>query len=484
MDNHNSILELGIKFDVPLEAVIKSDLLRLGLSFSPEALKACVIAKPKSYFIFSFDRVSQKEMSEMERQAVPEEIALIGGPYDLKRTIVSVRVNPRSPYQIFADVGGSSALGSFFSEPAVPSPQAPATSRLRSRPTQENRLEGGVGLRELPQKNEPSASSIKLALKRNGELICFILLPLYPPYYSQPLKSGKPVSDIAPTIEWGYLVYLTAFRLCQYFGVEEECQFCDINHNYRQQKGVGRPYTGIKTPEEVVEALRIIFEMDTDRVSQAYTVSGGAVTKELNGMKEAEFYAQYARTIEDKFPGRWIGKANVQALPLDEVKILKKAGYQIYHPNYEVWDPKLFSKLSPGKERYIGRDEWIKRTLDAAGVFGPENVIPNFVAGIEMSRPHGFDSIDEAIASTREGLEFFMSRGIFPRFTTWCVEPGTALTANNSEPPPLEYYVRLLQIYRDTFRKYGLPYPKGYGEPGLGRAVFSVSAFMDILGQG
>ncbi|MBI2082879.1 MAG: radical SAM protein [Deltaproteobacteria bacterium] len=429
--NSDSIFTLADRYQIPLEAVIKSDLLRLGVSFSPEALKVCAQAKPKSYFIFSFDRTTQKDLSELERKSVPEEIALIRGPYDLKRTIVSVRVNPKSLYRIAVGATGRSPL----------------------------------------------------QLRYNNEIIANILLPQQPPYYTTPLKSGKPVTDIAPTIEWGYLIYLTAFRLCQYWGEQEECQFCDINNNYRQQLRAGRSYTGIKNSGEILEALQIINELDQGKVSQAYTVSGGAVTKELNGMKEAEFYAQYARAIEEKFPGRWIGKANVQALPLEEVKILKNAGYQIYHPNFEVWDKNLFVQLCAGKERYIGQKEWIQRTLNAAEVFGAEGVIPNFVAGIEMSKPHGFRSVDEAIASTHEGLEFFMSRGILPRFTSWCVEPGTALFESNPEPPPLEYYVRLLAIYRETFHKHKLPSPKGYGQPGLGKAVFSVSPFMDVLGS-
>ncbi len=314
-----------------------------------------------------------------------------------------------------------------------------------------------------------------------NETLCNILLPQQPPYYDVPLKSGKPVADIAPTIEWGYLIYLTAFRLCQYFGAEEECQFCDINHNYRQQKGVGRPYTGIKTAGEIVEALQIIHDNDPDRTSHCYTVTGGSVTDKLQGLNEAEFYAQYARAIEKKFPGRWIGKAVVQALPKDQVRILKEAGYRIYHPNYEVWDKKLFTQLCPGKTRYIGRDEWIQRICDSAEIFGPSNVIPNFVAGIEMSAPHGFKTVDEAIQSTAEGLEFFMSKGICPRFTVWCVEPNTTLSKTNNEPAPLEYYLRLLQVYRETFCKYCLPIPPGYGEAGVGKAVFSVSAFMDVL---
>jgi hypothetical protein len=449
-----SITTLSERYEIPPEAVIKSDLLRLGISFSPDALKVCAQAKPKSYFIFSFDRTSPGELSGLERRAVPEEIALIGGPYKLKRTIVSVRVNPNSPYRIECSEGD----------------RAPAPAELvRLRRTQT----GPRSFRAIPFGT--------FLLKSQGETLCNILLPEYPAYYRAPLKSGKPVADIAPTIEWGYLIYLTTFRLCQYWGSEEECQFCDINNNYREQKKLGRPYTAVKDPSEIREALQIIHDHDPERVSQAYTISGGAITSDLDGKNEAEFYAQYARSIEEKFPGRWIGKANVQALPLDGVRLLKESGYQIYHPNYEVWDKNLFAKLCPGKERTIGRDEWMRRILNAAEIFGPENVIPNFVAGIEMSRPCGFATVDEAIRSTTEGLEFFMSRSILPRFTTWCLEPGTALGETNSEPPPLEYYVRLLSIYRETFRKYKLPTPRGYGEPGLGKAVFSVSPFMDVL---
>ncbi len=426
--------------DIPFEAILKTDLLRQGISFSKEALEVCKSAKPKSYFIFSFDRTEQKNLSELERRAVPEEIALVGGPYDLKRTIVSVRVNPKSQYRVET------------------SPPGPLSLIYRK---------GTASLR-----------------RGDGEryvAIAEIQLPQFPSYYGVPLASGKPVADIAPTIEWGYLIYLTAFRLCQYFGAEEECQFCDINHNYRQQKNVGRPYTGIKSQEEILEALEIIDQKDTERTSHAYTVTGGSVTKELGGLKEAEFYAQYARAIEKRFPKRWIGKAVVQALPEDEVRILKDAGYTIYHPNYEVWDKRLFEALCPGKSRYVGREEWLRRILDAAKIFGPENVIPNFVAGIEMSKPHGFTNVDDAIRSTSEGLDYFMSNGILPRFTVWCVEPNTELSQTNDGPPPLEYYIRLLQVYRDLFRRHKLPIPPGYGEAGLGKAVFSVSAFMDVL---
>jgi len=214
--------------------------------------------------------------------------------------------------------------------------------------------------------------------------------------------------------------------------------------------------------------------------SYAYTVTGGSITSKLQGLSEVDFYCRYIESIETKFPGRWVSKVVVQAHEVEGAQRLKDAGAQIYHPNYEIWDAKLFTLLCPGKARHVGRDTWIRRILDSRKVFGETNVIPNFVAGIEMSRPHGFSRVEDALESTGEGLEFFMSQGVVPRFTTWCPEPLSVL-GKDQGPAPLEYHLGLLRLWRDTHEKHRLPAPPGYGDPGVGKAVFSVSAFMDVL---
>ena len=411
--------------DLPPETIFKEDLLRTGISFSEDALRVASGFKPKAYFIFSFDLVPIAEMQKQENLRVPEEICLVGGKRNFRRIIVSVRVNPDSPYLV-----------------------------------------------EISEEGEP-------VLKLEDEEIAGARFQKTPEYYQRTLSNGKSIVDIAPSIEWGYLLYLAVFRICQYFGRQEECQFCDINENYRQQKKSGRSYTGIKNVEELMEALEIINVTDTD--SQAYTVTGGSITSQLDGKREVDFYLQYPAAIEKQFPGRWIGKLVVQALPKEQVRRFRDVGVQIYHPNYEVWDPRLFEIICAGKNRYIGRDQWIRRILDAGEVFGPSRVIPNFVAGIEMAQPFGFQTVAEAIASTSEGLDFFMSHGIMPRFTTWCPEPLTVLGRQNPEGAALEYHVHLLRTWRDTHEKYGLPPPTGYGKPGIGNAVFSVSSFMDVI---
>src|SRR6059058_4731125 len=91
--------------DIPPEAVLKEDLLRTGIAFDDSALTHNLDGdvKPKSYFIFSFDQKPLAQLGEAKLRRPPEEIALTGGPYELRRTIVSVRVNPDSPYRVAGD---------------------------------------------------------------------------------------------------------------------------------------------------------------------------------------------------------------------------------------------------------------------------------------------------------------------------------------------------------------------------------------------
>lgn len=407
--------------DLPREAYYKQDLLRQGIAFAPGAL-AKKDYKTKDYFIFSFDHVPLEEMKEGENWRAPEEIRLKGGLYDLLPTVVSVRINPASSYQV-------------------------------------------------------QARGAQIALFYHDQYLCDVEYPPIPAYYGLDYEMPKPIGEIAPVIEWGYLIYLTIFRNCQYFGKEEECQFCDINHNWRQQKKSGRPYTGVKPIEYILEALAGIDR--SDHIAKAYTLTGGSIVKTLQGQNEIDFYAGYARAINERFGGRWISKVVTQAYEPSETQKLKEAGVDIYHPNYEIWHPQLFEKYCPGKAAYIGRDAWIKRIINSAEVFGAANVIPNFVGGVEMAGPEGIKEVDEAVASTLEGLDFFMSHAITPRFTTWCPEPYTPL--GSSSAPPLEYYMKLLRGYKAIMQKYNLPAPPGYGPPGVGKAVFSVSAFMDVL---
>jgi hypothetical protein len=137
-----------------------------------------------------------------------------------------------------------------------------------------------------------------------------------------------------------------------------------------------------------------------------------------------------------------------------------------HHANMEVWDRHLFEWINPGKNHRIGYDEWVKRMLDSVDVLGEGNVRPNFVGGIEMAQPDGFDSVDDAVASTTAGLEVMMSHGVSPRFNQWRREPKSNLVKEHRQPAiPTEFYVRLMGNRYELWKKYGLPLP------GLGNLI-------------
>ncbi len=60
----------------------------------------------------------------------------------------------------------------------------------------------------------------------DDEPLAKVTLPSMPDHYQHRLKNGKSVAEIAPTIEWGYLIYLTVLCICQYFG-ESVVLLCD-----------------------------------------------------------------------------------------------------------------------------------------------------------------------------------------------------------------------------------------------------------------
>ena len=67
--------------DVPVEAIVKEDLLRRGMAWSPESLEAAARYKPKAYVIFSFDMVPISAMDQDESRKAPEEARLSAGPW-------------------------------------------------------------------------------------------------------------------------------------------------------------------------------------------------------------------------------------------------------------------------------------------------------------------------------------------------------------------------------------------------------------------
>jgi len=417
--------------DVPMEVILKEDLLRLGLTITPAGLAAARDKRQQAYYLFSYNISDHKDMGEDVSTGAPEDIFFRGGPYGLRRTSVRVVLNEGSPYAL--DV-----------------------------------VDG------------------ETVITQNGVVIAEAVYPDKPVYYGRTFDDGLRYEQVVPLLYNSY-AFITTFRACHYWGDKEECRFCDINYNLREiRRLTGEHVTAdaIKDKQKVVDVLDAM-SREPEPANRLITIimTGGSIVRSVQGGPDnaADFNAPYVAAIRARIGHRVPIVMITESQPMDRLRVLLDAGITCHNANLEVWDERLFKWLAPGKQHYVGYDVWVRRLYDAVEVMGEGRVSPNMVSGIEMAKPHGFETVSEAVASARQGFENLMSRGVIPHLDTWCIEPGTRLSGN--PPVSLDFLIQADVAWYETWRKYKLPPFEGYGPMGApGIAVYGNTASVDMGG--
>jgi hypothetical protein len=296
------------------------------------------------------------------------------------------------------------------------------------------------------------------AIKRNNEIVANnIFFERKPKWYDMRTeKEGVLMGAIAQ----GHCrsLFVTINKYCEMWKTDDQCLFCDINTTLKDQKRGGEDSVARMGPETIAEVIQTAIHVDRHYAVGLY-VSGGTILKKYRGQTELDFYCTRLNAIREKL-GTWI-PTTVQIAPYDDegLKRLHDTGFASLQPNIEVWDKRLFQWICPGKDKFIGYDEWIRRTIRAVDFWGPGQVNPNFVLGVEMAKPYGFETVNEAVKSTSEGWDFLMSHGALPRFNIWTREAGSAFSGQLS--PPLEYFLEIQKAYTELRwkHKFDPPFP-------------------------
>jgi len=225
----------------------------------------------------------------------------------------------------------------------------------------------------------------------------------------------------------------------------------------KDQKAGGEDVVARIDPEVIAKVVKIAFSID-HHYAWLY-LTGGTILGKYRGQTELEFYISRINAIREKL--QVLIPTTVQIAPYNDEgwKRLHETGVQSIQPNMEVWDKGLFKWICPGKDKFIGYDEWIKRTIRAVDFWGPGRINPNFVLGLEMAKPNGFEDVSSAVKSTSSGWDFLMDHGVLPRFNLWTREPGSAF--GDQPAPPLEYFIEVQKVYTELRWKYRFdpPFP-------------------------
>jgi hypothetical protein len=274
-----------------------------------------------------------------------------------------------------------------------------------------------------------------------------------PPKFFERMIDGIPMASLVQGAR--DTLFVTANKHCDYFSIKKECLFCDLTPHAAAQKKKGETMILRKKGDMVAEVLEI--GLHESRFRHLF-ITGGTFLKEYEGKKELDWYCDFLESIRKRLKVWYPVNFQIGALDDEGWKRLKDTGITNIEPNIEVWNRKLFEIICPGKASHVGYDEWIKRTIRAVDFFGVGNVNPNFVSGVEMAKPFGFTDVDEAVESTVNGFDFLMSHGVLPRQGDfWCIEQKSKLS--HSEPPPLEYFIKLGIGYLEVREKYGFMSP-------------------------
>lgn len=276
-----------------------------------------------------------------------------------------------------------------------------------------------------------------------------------PRWYDMRTEGGIDMPAIAQGCS--QVVFVTMTKYCDMWKSGEECLFCNIITTLKDQKVGGEDVVAYIDPEVIAEVVKTA--MTTDPHYSRLFLTGGTILGTYKGQTELEFYVTRLNAIREKLQV-WPPTVFQIAAQNDEGwKRLHDTGVPTIEPNIEVWDKKLFKWICPGKEKVIGYDEWIRRTIRAVDFWGPGRVNPNFVIGVEMAKPYGFEDVSSAVKSTASGWDFLMDHGVLPRFNLWTIEPGSRFA--NQTMPPLEYFIEVQKAYIELCwkHKYDPPYP-------------------------
>jgi hypothetical protein len=292
----------------------------------------------------------------------------------------------------------------------------------------------------------------RFALVDNDTVVEYVKLWEKPLYYNQKTSSGIPMSQVVSARPQRLSISLSSY--CHFWTDNKGCRYCDINSNTTQQNKELGVQNHVK-PQDITETIREALK-EKGRFS-TILLSGGSVLagKELFD-KEVDGYIKTLQVIGENFSAKKF-PSQLIASPFNEKQLLRlyeETGLMSYTSKIEVLNEEKFKWIVPGKADNVGYQEWKRRLIVAVGIFGKGNVSTGIVGGVELAKPLGFPTEDEALRATIEEAESFAEHGIPSFYSVWKVRPGSDFRDQKS--PSLDYFVRLASGLHKVRVKYGL----------------------------
>lgn len=243
-----------------------------------------------------------------------------------------------------------------------------------------------------------------------------------PNWMKQTTSDGFPMARTGISLH-GDMMVINIAPGCEYFvadkqdGVSMRCTFCAYGAPDGRKGDLGQEMGRTRMPEltyqRMLETMRAALE--ECEVRHIYLVGGSMTDWE----QEGERFIEIARRVQAELQHRIPLSCGSGALPLGALQQLHSEGLvENVCFNLEVWSEKLFSKVCPGKQRFVGYERWLTSLEQAVGLWGRGHVYSAMVAGIELEPEHDL-SWEGAAELALKGAEDLCSRGVIPIYSLY-----------------------------------------------------------------
>lgn len=267
-------------------------------------------------------------------------------------------------------------------------------------------------------------------LAYDGKEIAEVFLPPCPRFYARLTASGKPMVSVG-ILQGTYLgVYYGGMCANWKDVARDNCRFCSVGDNL-----LGGDDTTGKSPADVAEtALAARDELGVTFVH----VNGGFD----DSGRYLDRFGPVLKAVRER-TGMLTG---FQVPPLgdfQEYHALKRLGVNNVSLCYEIWNPKRFEEVCPGKARRAGLQKYLDAIQFCAQEVKFDTTNGEMIAGLE-------DPADSMAA-----LDWLTSVGAVP---TVCVfRPVVGTDYENLPPPKTEELVPVFAHYYTRCMERGLP---------------------------
>jgi hypothetical protein len=262
----------------------------------------------------------------------------------------------------------------------------------------------------------------------------------------------------------GDMVVVNVAPGCEYFlapkrnGDSMRCTFCTYGAPDVRMKHLGQQMGVTAIPEPTYRRLQEVLSdaLAETEIRHIYLVGGSFTDPREEGIR----FAELARRVQEVNDRRVPVTCGSGALPEESLRLLhderlvENACF-----NLEVWSEPLFSRICPGKERYIGYEGWLGALEAAVRIWGRGHVYSAMVAGVEFE-PELDLSSEQALDTALRGARDLCQRGIIPIYSLYWPPAGRDLPEHLRE---LRSFFERLQLgYHEIRHAEGLEIWEGF----------------------